>query len=248
MGQAAWTGVRLADLLEKAGIPPGSAHVHIEGYDQPPEPTVPRFVRSVPLARALDPTTLVAYRMNGVPLTLAHGAPLRLVVPGWAGDHWMKWLRAVRVRTEEAQGFYMQTAYRMPTGPVEPGSAVPPEDMRPLTLFPVKSVIARPTEGARLPAGRSEVVGVAFSGGAAIERVEVSLDGGVRWAAAALEGDPGPGRWQVFRLPFDASPGPWRAVARAFDATGNAQPQEPSWNPSGYFWNAWHSVSFAVAS
>ena len=105
MGQATWTGVRLADVLGKAGLSRGAEHVWLAGADIPPKPSVPRFLRSVPLARALDPSTLIAYRMNGEPLSLAHGAPFRLVVPGWAGDHWVKWLTDVRVQKEEPEGF-----------------------------------------------------------------------------------------------------------------------------------------------
>ena len=248
MGQAAWTGVRLADVLARAGIPANAAYVQLEGYDRPPLPTVPAFVRSVPLARALDPTTLLAYRMNGEPLTLAHGAPLRVVVARWAGDHWMKWLRRVRVQPAEAEGFYMQTAYKMPAHPVAPGTAVPPADMRSLAAIPVKSLIARPADSAILPPGPVEIVGVALSGIARIERVEVSLDDGATWAAATLEGEPGAGRWQVFRARFERRPGTYRAMARAADAEGNAQPREAAWNPSGYFWNGWHTVGFRVAA
>src|SRR5439155_3708089 len=108
MGQASWTGVRLADLLGRAGVAAGAAHVQLEGADLPPKPMTPRFVRSIPLARALDPGTLVVSHMNGAPLSLGHGAPFRLVVPGWAGDHWVKWLTSIRVQTGEAEGFYMQ--------------------------------------------------------------------------------------------------------------------------------------------
>ena len=248
MGQATWTGVRLADLLRRAGIPPGAAHVELAGWDEPPMPTVPRFLRSIPLERALDPTTLVAWAMNGAPLTLAHGAPFRLVVPGWAGDHWMKWLRSVRVVEQEARGFYMETAYRMPVQPVAPGATVPAADMRPLTVFPVKSVVARPGEGARLRAGAIELAGVAFSGAAPIARVEVTLDGGQTWARAALDGPAGAGRWQVWRHRIAAKPGIWRVAVRATDAAGSTQPRDAVWNPSGYFWNGWHAVSFEVAS
>jgi DMSO/TMAO reductase YedYZ molybdopterin-dependent catalytic subunit len=247
MGQAAWTGVRLKDVLAKAGLVAGAAHVRLAGADLPPKPTVPAFVRSIPLARALDPSTLLAYRMNGEPLPHAHGGPLRLVVPGWAGDHWVKWLTALRVQKDEAEGFYMQMAYRFPVTPGPPGAPVPPDQMRPLSALPVKSLIASPADGAKVPTGPQEVVGVAFSGTAPIASVEVSVDGGATFARAALEGEPGVGRWQVFRYRFvQASAARIVAVARAIDARGNKQPEQAVWNPSGYFWNAWHRVAWEV--
>jgi sulfite oxidase len=245
-GQASWTGVRLRDLLDRVGIGDGAAHVGFEGADVPPKPTVPAFHRSIPLERALDPTTIVALRMNGERLAHAHGAPFRLVVPGWAADHWMKWLRTIRVQREETPGFYMQTAYRVPKSPVEPGAAVRPEDMVPATTFPVKSTIARPAQDGRHPRGVQEVSGVAFSGAAPIARVEVSVDGGKSWNEAALEGEPGAGRWQVFLYRFRAGAGRATAIARATDAKGNEQPERASWNPGGYFWNAWHAVSWDI--
>jgi DMSO/TMAO reductase YedYZ molybdopterin-dependent catalytic subunit len=246
VGQASWTGVRLRDLLERAGVEASAAFVGLEGADPPPKPSVPAFHRSIPVERAVDPTTLVALRMNGERLSHAHGAPLRLVVPGWAGDHWMKWLRTIRVQRDETPGFYMQTAYRLPRSPVEPGAAVKPEDTASLTTFPVKSSIARPAPGSRARPGAQEIAGVAFSGVAPIARVEVSVDGGSSWHDAALEGEPGVGRWQVFRYLFRAGVGPATAMARATDAKGNAQPQHASWNPSGYFWNAWHTVTWEI--
>ncbi len=249
VGQATWTGVRLKDVLERAGVLPGSAHVRLAGADLPPKPAVPAFLRSIPLSRALDPSTLIAYRMNGEPLSLAHGAPFRLIVPGWAGDHWIKWLTDLRVQRDEAEGFYYQTAYRLPIEPVEPGAAVPPEKMRPLTTFPVKSILAQPLEGSRRRVGKQEITGVAFSGEKAIAGVEVSLDGRASWRSATLEGDPGAGRWQVFRYTFDEPrPGPKRAVVRAHEAGGATQPEKAAWNPSGYFWNGWHAVSWEVVA
>lgn len=248
MGQAKWTGVRLRDVLQKAGVKPGAAYVHLLGADLPPVPATPKYLRGIPLDRAMDPSTLLAYKMNDEPLSLSHGAPLRLVVPGWAGDHWMKWLQNVRVAAKEPRGFYYETGYRMPTEPVPPGVPVPPEKMAPLTVMPVRSVIARPTDGGTSPRGKQEVVGIAFSGGSAISKVEVSVDGGTTWNKAALDGDPGPGRWQVFRHTFDAGKASSHtALARATDAAGNTQPRDVSWNPSGYFWNGWHSVSWNVA-
>ena len=248
MGQATWTGVRLSDVLEQAGLPAGAAFVRVVGADVPAGPKVPRFIRGLPLDRALDPATIIAYRMNGAPLSLAHGAPMRLVIPGWSGNHWVKWLRSIRVQAEDAEGFYHQTAYRLPKTPVAPGTAVKPADTLPATTFPLRAVIARPSESGRVRRGKAEVVGVALSGEAAVARVEVSLDGGATWAPAKLEGEPGIGLWQVFRLPFDARPGAHVAVARAFDAQGRAQPEQAAWNPSGYFWNGWHRVGFEVAS
>jgi len=251
MSQATFTGVRLRDLLEKAGLPPNhkkGTFVHLLGADGPPKPQVPPFLRSIPIERALDPTTLVAYRMNGEDLTLAHGAPLRLVVPGWAGDHWVKWLVRIAVEPHEASGFFMTTAYRMPTEKVEPGAAVPPEKTRPATTFPIKSVIGSPADGGHAPPGTQKVVGVAFSGEAPIAKVEVSTDGGKTWHLAKLEGEPGIGRWVVFRYEFEqTAPGRIRAVARATDKKGNVQPEHAAWNPSGYFWNGWHAVSWEVA-
>ncbi len=248
MGQAEWRGVRLADLLARAGVDQEAKQVGLRGADLPPLPTTPPFYRSLPIARALDPNTLVAYEMNGAPIPLSHGGPLRLVVPGWAADNWTKWLVELDLRKDEAPGFYMQTAYRMPDAPVEPGRAAPPEGTHPVHQFPVKSVIARPAAGARVAPGGQEVVGVAFSGYAEIERVDVSADDGRTWVAAELEGEAGLGRWQVFRASVDLkASGPAVVLARATDRAGNVQPRTPTWNPGGYFWNGWHGVALEVA-
>jgi sulfite oxidase len=249
MGQAAFTGVRLRDLLAKAVLLPKAAHVRLVGADLPPKPRVPRFVRSIPLARALASDTIIAYRMNGEPLSLAHGAPLRLVVPGWAGDHWVKWLTGIHVQAEEADGFFMQTAYRVPNAPVSPGAIVAPHEMRSATTFPVKSLIATPEEGHTTRVGVQEVAGVAFSGEAAIQSVEISLDGAKTWRPAELEGAAGMGRWQVFRLRAPKqTPGPMTAIARAIERGDRVQPEHAAWNPSGYFWNGWHRVSWQVGA
>lgn len=251
MGQAAFTGVRLRDVLERAGFDKsGGRHVRVSGADTSAKPSTPDFVRSIPIERALDPTTIIAFKMNGEDLTLAHGAPMRLIVPRWAGDHWVKWLTNVRLQKEEADGFYMQTAYRVPIEPVEPGATVPPEKMRSASTFPIKSTIGFPLDGARVPIGngKQRVVGIAFSGEAPIAAVEVSIDGGKTWSAAKLEGPSEAGRWQVFRHELEQTPGRMRAIARATDKKGNKQPEKASWNPSGYFWNGWHSVEWEVTA
>jgi sulfite oxidase len=226
MGQATFTGVRLRDVLKSVAPARAASHVHLLGADAD-------YLRSLPIDRAFDPTTLIAYRMNGEELTLDHGAPLRLVVPGWAGNHWMKWLTKITLASQEAGGFYMEQAYRLGT--------------KPATTFPIKSIIASPSDNARLAKGQNEIVGVALSGEAAIAKVEVSLDGGTTWNEAEVEGDCAAGRWNVFRFSFNAEQtGTIRAIARATDGIGNVQPAEATWNPAGYFWNAQHAVTFEI--
>jgi sulfite oxidase len=246
MGQAEWTGVRLAELLARAKPKGEAKHVWLIGADLAPRPATPAFHRDLPLQRALAEDTLVAWQMNGEPLPLSHGAPFRLVVPGWAGSYWLKWLTRLELAATEHSGFFVAKGYRTPNAPVAPGAKVPPEQMVPVTVMPVKSIIARPLEGAVLPPGKQEVVGVAFSGLAALKQVEVSLDEQT-WVKAKLEGKSGLGRWQVFRATVEvkAETTP-RVVARATDAKGNVQPRELAWNPSGYHYNAWHAVRWSV--
>ncbi len=249
MGQATWTGVRLVDLLEAAGLSPDAAHVHLQGADRPMAPTVPGFLRSLPLARAVDQTTLVATHMNGQPLTAAHGAPFRLVVPGWSGQSWIKWLQTITPAPQEAEGLFQRTAYRMPKTPVKPGTAMKPEDTIAAALMPVRSVIAKPATNGTVKKGPVDVIGVAFSGDAAIATVDVSVDGGAHWTPAKLEGPAAAGAWQIFRHRHLAAAGEKLViVARATDKKGQIQPRETVWNPSGYFWNGWHTINVAVAS
>jgi DMSO/TMAO reductase YedYZ molybdopterin-dependent catalytic subunit len=246
VGQATFTGVRLKDVLTKAGIAKEALHLRLAGADASPKATVPAFVRSIPIERAMDPTTLLAYRMNGEDLTLAHGAPLRLIVPGWPGDCWMKWLIGVRAQAEEMDGYYMKVAYRAPTVPGEPGVSVPADKTAALTTYPVNAIIAQPGPGKR-PLGPQEVVGLAFSGRAPIASVEVSIDGGKTFAKAKLEGETGIGRATVFRFRFDVKEaGRVSAMVRAKDAKGNEQPKTTPWNPGGYLWNGWHAVEWEV--
>jgi sulfite oxidase len=247
VGNAEWTGVRLADLLEKVGVAPGMAHVHIHGADGPPMPRTPPYLRSLPLDRVTAPSTLVALKMNGEPLPTLHGGPARLVVPGWSGNHWIKWLRRLVVAKDEAPGFYMQTGYKIPIRPTPPGVDPKPSELKPVTVMNVKSLISGPTEGAVLRAGRAEVRGVAWTGGeATIARVEVQLAPGSPWRDATLEDPARPYTWRPWRLAFDASPGPLTIRARATDSSGDVQPETSPWNKSGYLWNGYDRVACEV--
>jgi sulfite oxidase len=233
VGNALWEGVRLADVLERCGLRKGLEHVHLEGGDGPPLPKTPRWLRSIPLERALDPGTLIAFRMNGEALPVLHGGPARLVVPGWTANHWMKWLRRITLAGREAEGFYQNTAYRMPRQPVPPGAAVPAGETEPVTWLNVKSLIAAPT-GAIRP-GRVEIGGVAWTGQGRVARVEVEVDG--QWRPAELYGPDVEGSWRLWRLAWKAEPGRHVVRARATDTRGQTQPEETPWNRSGYLWN-----------
>ncbi len=246
VGNAEWSGVRLVDLLRKAGIKPDAAHVQLHGADTPPNPKTPAFFRSLPLARALDPSTILATSMNGEPLPLLHGGPIRLVVPGWAGNHWIKWLRKVTVAAEEAPGFYQQTGYKIPKVPAPPGADLKPADLLPVTTLNVKSLIARPLEGATLKPGPVEVRGVAWTGDGVIEKVEVSTGPDRPWSLAKFLGEPKPGTWRPWTFTWDAPPGHQTLRARATDSKGETQPETTPWNRSGYLWNGIDRVTCEV--
>ena len=246
VGNAEWSGVRLVDVLNRAGLKPGSAHVQLLGADGPPNPKTPSFFRSIPLSRAIDPGTILATTMNGEPLPILHGGPIRLVVPGWAGNHWIKWLRKITVAAEEAPGFYMQTGYKIPRVVLPPGVDPKPTDLVSVTTLNVKSLIARPLEGARLKAGPVEIRGVAWTGDGIVDRVDVATSADGPWSAATLIGDPKPGAWRQWTFRWNAQPGRHVLRARAVDSKGETQPETTPWNKSGYLWNGIDRVACEV--
>lgn len=248
MGNARWTGVRLADVLARAQPREGAAFLRYLGAEKPTMTTTPPFVRAIPMAKALHPDTLLALKMNDRPLTSGHGAPARIAVPGWVADDWMKYVVELEVRADEPPDFYYATAYRYPTTPGAPGAPIPADQMKPMTTLPVKSLIGSLEPGQVLRAGRREVVGVAFSGDRGIGRVDVSVDGGSTWLETALEGPSTPYGFRVFRLPWKAGPGRHVVLSRATDGAGATQPASPVWNPSGYLYNAIDRVDVEVRS
>ena len=246
VGTSKWTGVRLADLLKRAGARPGMTHVHASGADRPLG-TQPPFVRQVPMAKALDPDTLVAYAMNDQPIPSAHGFPLRLVVPGWEGAYAIKWLNTLTVAAKEQDGFWVQTGYRYPTKRVAPGAAVDAKDMAPLTGLVVKSLITRPLDGAVVPPGPVTVAGFAWAGDRDISKVDVSVDSGATWQPAKLAGQPVKYAWRRFEFTFTATTEDTHTIlSRTTDSRGGVQPVVPAWNPSGYLWNAPDQVRIEV--
>ena len=246
VGNARWTGVRVRDLLDKAGLKRTARHLHTFGTDSPPG-KVPPFFRSLEIEKVRE-DGLIALEMNGEPLPPPHGAPARLVVPGWAGDHWMKWLSRLSPQPEPQKGFYMDVAYRFPDKPGEPGVAVKPEEMHSVTdLFVKSSIVDCPTK-ARV-GRRVTLRGFAFSGAPDISKVEISADGGLTWAQAVLDREHDPWAWRLWSFAWTpAVPGKATLWARATDSRGNVQPKEAVWSQSGYFHNAWPHAEIEVVA
>jgi DMSO/TMAO reductase YedYZ molybdopterin-dependent catalytic subunit len=238
MGNAEWTGVKLADVLGVLGVDKTAQYIAMQGMEMPTLETTPPFVRGIPLAKALHPDTIIALQMNGKPLSPLHGYPARLIVPGWVADDWIKWLSLIEVRADEPGGFWYETAYRFPVTPGKPGEAVPPDQMKPMTKLVVKSLIGSIADGDVVKPGKIALVGVAFSGEATIKKVDVTLDGGSTWHAAKLDGKDSKYGFRVFTYTWDAKAGSYKVGSRATDSAGAVQPTTPVWNPSGYLYNA----------
>jgi len=235
-------GTPLRTVLEQAGIGAAAVEVLCVGADGGEvDGRRLRFERSLPIEVAMRPDVLLAWEMNGRPLPPEHGAPLRLVVPGWYGVASVKWLVGLWAITEPFRGHFQHDRYVF-NG--EAGLA----DGTPVRRMRVRSLVTRPAEGELLvPTGPFRVEGVAWSGERTIARVEVSTDGGRTWRDARLDGDPGPGISRGWSIGLDSpGSGPVEIVARATDDAGERQPMEPVWNELGYGNNAAHRVSVRV--
>jgi sulfite oxidase len=251
VGCPRWTGVRLADVLNACGVRPEAVYTAHHSPDRALEGDGPALSRGIPLAKALSPETLIAFAINGEPLPLLHGGPLRIVAPGYPGAAWQKWLQRLELRDREHDGPKMTGLwYRMPRAPLRPGEPVDESVMEVLTDMPVKSLVTFPAEGFVMPAGAALAVrGQAWSGHVPLARVEVSFDGGATWRAASLAPQTAERfAWRRFTATLDAPPpGAIEIVARAFDAKDNAQPLDSApWNPRGYCNNVVHRVRGTV--
>jgi len=243
---ARFSGPRLRDVLERAGVKSTGKHVMFRGLDEVPG-KVPAFIRSIPIEKALDADTLIATHMNGAPLTKHHGFPARALVPGWIGAASCKWLTDIKVLDAEFVGNFMSPGYRFPNQPVNPGDTVKPEDTHVLTGLNVKSVISGPLDGTNLRPGKVAVHGAAWAGEADIVRVDVSIDGGTTWKPAILGHDQARYAWRLWTYEWKAAAGDYVILSRATDSTGRTQPATPAWNPSGYLYNAFDQVKIHVA-
>lgn len=250
MGCPEWSGVRLRDVLRAAGVKPNAAHVAGQGGDPGMIATAAPVIRSIPLSKAMEENTLIAWAMNGAPLPRVHGYPLRLVVPGWVGSASTKWLHTLTVLDAPFKGTYMTSSYVLPRYPIQPGQKMPPDTVS-AEAWPVKSMITSPAPNTRVKLGeRVAVRGSAWVGEGAVERVELSTDEGRSWQRAELARPAGDGTkyaWRRFTYAYQPQrPGYVTFLARAWDDRGNPQPAVSSWNPLGYFWNGWHRVGVIV--
>lgn len=239
VGNAEWTGIQLSQLLQKAGVKPQAKFVRVEGADKPALESVPPFIRSIPLSKMMEKDTLIALKMNREPLPILHGGPLRLILPNWYGQNWIKWLKKLTLTEAEDPSFYMKKGYRMPKEKVLPGKPWDSATGTPIQELKVQSIIVSPTEGQPLLKGNVNVSGKAFSGTGAIAKVEISTDNGKHWKTATLEAPHPDGGWQEFSYAFEATkPGPLTILSKATDTQKTTQPMTHTWNPSGYLRNS----------
>ena len=250
MGNAVWGGVRLKDVLEDAGLAPGALEVVANGADAPML-TGPDFVKSLPMWKALDPDTLLAFEMNGAPLSAWNGFPARIVAPGWTATYWIKAVVDLTVTDRAFDGFWMKTAYRVPKGMFGASGfeSQDTEQNSPITSIKVNTLIVGPAPGATLEAGRhAEVMGIAWDGGSGIRRVEVSLDGGASWREARLGRELGRYSWRQWRYDFKPkAAGTVTVLARAVARDGATQPEALVHNPAGYHHNVVQRADYHVA-
>ncbi len=219
---AEWTGIPLGDLLRQAGLPPKARYIQLVGADSSGDnERAGSFRRSIPVEKALDPDTLLAYQINGAQLPVEHGYPLRAIVPGWYGMDSIKWLTRIEALDQEDTNPFMTQEY-VALRLEAVGTA-----RSPVTRMQVKSQIAWPRDGDVVSPGPHTIRGAAWAGENKVARVEVSLNGGQDWVPAALEASPARYAWVLWNYAWDASrAGQYRISARATDDRGNVQPAE----------------------
>jgi len=246
MGNAMWTGVRLRELLDAARVRKSSSQVQLQGLETGQGPKglgSNLFLKSLDLSDPVLDDCLVAYLMNGEPLPVLNGFPLRLVVPGYFATYWTKCLTWIRVLDAPDDNFWMKTAYRVPD---TPRGNTTPEEVKagllktvPISRFPVRSFLVSPDGSSKIPAGMTITLrGIAFSGYGRIAHVEISNDGTKTWTKARLGEDYGPYSFRTWEHSWTPpASGRYTLAVRATDDKSNVQPNEPVWNPGGYLWN-----------
>lgn len=250
MGNARWKGARLRDVLALAGVKASALEIWLRGADGPVLDATPAFAKSLPVERAMDDNTIIAYEMNGEALPLLNGFPARVIVPGWTATYWMKHIAHIEVSSKPLDNFWMQKAYRVPKGmfPVaRPFASQEAEANSPITEIVVNSLVTNLGDGARVAAGGFEVKGIAWDGGSGIRVVETSMDGGQSWQAAALSADLGRFAFRPFTARLSGKPGELAVLVRATSNAGQIQADKLKFNPAGYHHNVIQKITLVAA-
>ncbi|HVO87278.1 MAG TPA: molybdopterin-dependent oxidoreductase [Casimicrobiaceae bacterium] len=251
MGNARWKGVRLRDVLAKAGLKKEAVEIAFDGADHGVTDATPDFHKSLPVWKAQDENTLIVWEMNGAALPHLNGAPARLIVPGWTGTYWMKKLVSVEALDKPLSTFWMNTAYRVPKGKFAFADRFLTQEndaSTPITEMVVNSLITNIKDGERIAAGRDvEVRGMAWDGGYGIADVAVSTDGGRTWNAATLGEDLGRFSFRPWRYSFRPAAGSYVVMARATNRQGATQVNDLIFNPPGYHNNVMQRLALTVA-
>jgi DMSO/TMAO reductase YedYZ molybdopterin-dependent catalytic subunit len=246
MGCARWKGARLKDVLDTVNLKPEAIEIAFNGADGPAYDKTPDFIKSLPVWKAIDESTLIAYEMNGAPLPHLNGFPARLIVPGWTGTYWMKHLTSVTARTKPLGGFWMKPAYRIPVGkfPVVARFASQEDaTSTPITEMVVNSLITSHRDGAKVKAGKVTVSGLAWDGGYGIRAVDISTDGGKTWSSAQLGEDLGRFAFRPWSFELSAKRGKNTVMANAINSIGQTQTATLIFNPAGYHNNVMQNIT-----
>ncbi len=252
MGCARWKGVRLRDVLDRAGLDNGALEIVLAGTDKGAADKTPPFVKSLPLWKAVEDTTLIAYEMNGEALPHWNGFPARIIVPGWTATYWMKHITRIEVATKPYEGFWMKSAYRIPLGRFPVVARFASQETAanaPITEMVVNALITSHADGATVPAGsRVTVGGVAWDAGYGIHAVDLSTDGGRTWTTAALGEDLGRFAFRPFSSPLPVpAAGRFQVMARATNRIGQTQAAALIANPAGYHHNVIQTLNLVAA-
>ena len=250
MSNARWTGVRLKDVLDRAGVKPGAKVVRFGGLDEPILPDAPKFMKSIDIDHARDGEVMIAFAMNGQQLPMLNGFPIKLIVPGWCAVYWIKALNDIEILEGPDQNFWTTTAYRVPNKPNY--TVVPGEknlDLFPITRNVPRAFVTNISAGDVIPLGASRLArGIAFGGDKGVNRVDFSTDGGASWTPASLGADEGKYSFRQWRANFSlTTPGAHVLMVRCTNTDGETQPARRVWNPSGYMGNTIESINVLVA-
>jgi sulfite dehydrogenase len=249
MGCARWKGAKLKDILDKAGIKKEAIEVAFDGADGPSVQGTPDFIKSIPVWKAIEESTIVAYEMNGQPLPHFNGFPARLVVPGWTGTYWIKHLTKIDALTKPQGGFWMNPAYRIPLGkfPIRDRFVTQETAVNtPITEIVVNSLVTSHREGDKVKAGKVTVSGLAWDGGYGISSVQVSTDGGKIWSAAKLGQDLGRFAFRPWSFDITAKKGQNSVMVNATNVIGQSQTAALIFNPAGYHNNVIQNLTLVA--